>query len=588
MRPAGHRKDFTLVSKPRLKPDQLRSHRWFGVSDMRSFLHRQRVQQMGFERDEFIGKPVIGIINTWSELSTCHIHLRERAEAVKRGVFQSGGFPAELPALSVSEPLVKPTTMLYRNALALEVEELIRSHPVDGVVLMGGCDKSTPGLIMGALSADVPAIFFPAGAMTNGDFRGQKIGAGTHTRKFWDDKKAGLLSEDDWVELETEMTRSIGTCNTMGTASTMTSIADAMGLSIPGGSSILAVQSAHSRLAHKSGTRIVDMVWEDLKISKIVTAASVKNGIVADMALGGSTNAAIHLIAMAGRNNIEINLKDFDEISKKVPILANLLPSGEHLMEDFAKAGGLKALLTRLTDKLDLDCLTVTGKTLGEEIQPAQVYDDDVIRPLDNPVTSRGTLTALFGNLAPNGAVIKASAASPELLNHTGPAVVFENVSDMYARIHDPELDVSADSVLVLRNGGPQGGPGMPEWGNLPVPEKLLKQGVRDMVRVSDARMSGTHFGTCVLHVSPESFIGGPLALVQDGDMITLNEPEGILNMDVSEEELETRRSNWIAPDQPYKRGYIALYAERVTQADKGCDFDFLEAGPPTPEPEIY
>jgi dihydroxy-acid dehydratase len=576
------------VSNTKLKPDQLRSHRWFGVSDMRSFLHRQRVQQMGFERDEFIGKPVIGIINTWSELSTCHIHLRERADAVKRGVFQAGGFPAELPALSVSEPLVKPTTMLYRNALALEVEELIRSHPVDGVVLMGGCDKSTPGLIMGALSGDVPAIFFPAGAMTNGDFRGQKIGAGTHTRKFWDDKKAGLLDEEDWTELETEMTRSIGTCNTMGTASTMTSIADAMGLCIPGGSSILAVQSAHSRLARKSGTRIVDMVWEDLKISKIVTNASIRNGIVADMALGGSTNAAIHLIAMAGRNNIEITLKDFGKISKKVPALANVLPSGEHLMEDFGKAGGLKALLTRVSSELDLNCMTVTGKTLGAELENAEIYDEDVIRPVANPVTERGTLTALSGNLAPNGAVIKASAASPELLTHTGPAVVFETVSDMYARIHDPDLLVTKDSVLILRNGGPQGGPGMPEWGNLPVPEKLLKEGVRDMVRVSDARMSGTHFGTCVLHVSPESFIGGPLALVQDGDLITLNEPEGLLHMEVSDEELRSRRNNWVAPKQRYKRGYISLYAEHVTQADKGCDFDFLEAGPATPEPEIF
>ena len=576
------------MSNTKLKPDQLRSHRWFGVNDMRSFLHRQRVQQMGFERDEFIGKPVIGIINTWSELSTCHIHLRERADAVKRGVFQAGGFPAELPALSVSEPLVKPTTMLYRNALALEVEELIRSHPVDGVVLMGGCDKSTPGLIMGALSGDVPAIFFPAGAMTNGDFRGQKIGAGTHTRKFWDDKKAGLLDEEDWTELETEMTRSIGTCNTMGTASTMTSIADAMGLCIPGGSSILAVQSAHSRLARKSGTRIVDMVWEDLKISKIVTNASIRNGIVADMALGGSTNAAIHLIAMAGRNNIEITLKDFGKISKKVPALANVLPSGEHLMEDFGKAGGLKALLTRVSSELDLNCMTVTGKTLGAELENAEIYDEDVIRPIANPVTERGTLTALSGNLAPNGAVIKASAASPELLTHTGPAVVFETVSDMYARIHDPDLLVTKDSVLVLRNGGPQGGPGMPEWGNLPVPEKLLKEGVRDMVRVSDARMSGTHFGTCVLHVSPESFIGGPLALVQDGDLITLNEPEGLIHMEVSDEELRSRRNHWVAPKQRYKRGYISLYAEHVTQADKGCDFDFLEAGPATPEPEIF
>jgi len=571
-----------------MKPDQLRSHRWFGVSDMRSFLHRQRVQQMGFERDEFVGKPVIGIINTWSEFSTCHIHLRDRAETVKRGVFQAGGFPAELPALSVSEPLVKPTTMLYRNALALEVEELIRSHPVDGVVLMGGCDKSTPGLIMGALSADVPAIYFPAGAMTNGDFRGHKIGAGTHTRKFWDDKKAGLLDEDDWIELETEMTRSIGTCNTMGTASTMTAIADAMGLTITGGSSILAVQSAHSRLAHKSGVRIVDMVWEDLKISRIVTRQSVQNGIVTQMALGGSTNAAIHLTAVAGRANIEIGLKDFDAVSKKVPVLANLLPSGAHLMEDFAKAGGLKGLWSRLNEELDLSCVTVSGRTLGEELVGANVYDDDVIRPLDNPVTDRGTLTALYGNLAPNGAIIKPSAASPELLDHAGPAVVFENVADMYARIHDLDLDVTADSVLVMKNGGPQGGPGMPEWGNLPVPEKLLKQGVRDMVRISDARMSGTHFGTCVLHVSPESFIGGPLAFVEDGDLIILNVEEGRLHLDVSDEELNRRRASWKAPEQPYKRGYISLYTERVTQAEKGCDFDFLEAGPPTPEPEIY
>ena len=322
--------------------------------------------------------------------------------------------------------------------------------------------------------------------------------------------------------------------------------------------------------------------------SEIETSSSVRNGIVADMALGGSTNAAIHLVAMAGRNHIKITLKDFDEISKKVPVLANLLPSGEYLMEDFAKAGGLRALLTRLTDELDLNCMTVTGKTLGEEIKNAVVYDDDVIRPLNNPVTDRGTLSALFGNLAPDGAVIKASAASPELLSHTGPAVVFDSVSDMYARIHDPDLDVTKDSILVLRNGGPQGGPGMPEWGNLPVPEKLLKAGVRDMVRVSDARMSGTHFGTCVLHVSPESFIGGPLALVQDGDMITLNEPEGILHLDVSDADLSTRRDNWVAPEQRYKRGYISLYAERVTQADKGCDFDFLEAGPATPEPEIY
>jgi len=572
----------------KISANQLRSHRWFGVNDMRSFLHRQRVQQMGFDREEFIGKPIIGIINTWSELSTCHIHLRDRASVIKRAIFQAGGFPAELPALSVSEPLVKPTTMLYRNALALETEELIRSHPIDGVVLMGGCDKSTPGLIMGALSADVPAIFFPAGSMINGDFRGQKIGAGTHTRKFWDDKKAGLLSENDWVELETEMTRSIGTCNTMGTASTMTSIVDAMGLSITGSSSILAVQSAHSRLAHKSGKRIVEMVWEDLKISKIFTTQTIKNGIITNMALGGSTNSVIHLIAMAARNKIKISLSDFDKISKITPVIANILPSGEYLMEDFNKAGGLKTLLSVLNKKLDLSCITVTGKTIGEEIKNARVCDNDVIRLLNNPVTKRGTLTALYGNLAPNGAVIKPSAATPKLLHHTGPAVVFKNVSDMYNRIHDPDLEVTADSILVLQNSGPRGGPGMPEWGNLPIPEKLLKQGVRDMVRISDARMSGTHYGTCVLHISPESFIGGTLALVQNGDLITLDVMSGKLELNVESNELEERRKNWVQPEKIYKRGYMFLYTEHVTQAHQGCDLDFLEAGASTPEPEIF
>jgi dihydroxy-acid dehydratase len=572
----------------KISANQLRSHRWFGVNDMRSFLHRQRVQQMGFDREEFIGKPIIGIINTWSELSTCHIHLRDRASVVKRAIFQAGGFPAELPALSVSEPLVKPTTMLYRNALALETEELIRSHPIDGVVLMGGCDKSTPGLIMGALSADVPAIFFPAGSMINGDFRGQKIGAGTHTRKFWDDKKAGLLSENDWVELETEMTRSIGTCNTMGTASTMTSIVDAMGLTITGGSSILAVQSAHSRLAHKSGKRIVEMVWEDLKISKIFTTQTIKNGIITNMALGGSTNSVIHLIAMAARNKIKISLRDFDKISKITPVIANILPSGEYLMEDFNKAGGLKTLLSVLNKKLDLSCITVTGKTIGEEIKNARVCDNDVIRLLNNPVTKRGTLTALYGNLAPNGAVIKPSAATPKLLHHTGPAVVFKNVSDMYNRIHDPDLEVTANSILVLQNSGPRGGPGMPEWGNLPIPEKLLKQGVRDMVRISDARMSGTHYGTCVLHISPESFIGGTLALVQNGDLITLDVMSGKLQLNVESNELEERRKSWVQPEKIYKRGYMFLYTEHVTQAHQGCDLDFLEAGASTPEPEIF
>ncbi|MBV1705097.1 MAG: dihydroxy-acid dehydratase, partial [Hyphomicrobiales bacterium] len=495
---------------------ELRSQRWYARDDMRAFSHRQRTQQMGFRREEFLGKPVIAVINTWSEMSPCHAHLRDRAAVAKRGIWEAGGFPVELPALSVGEVLVKPSTMLYRNFLAMETEELLRSHPIDGAVLLGGCDKSTPGLLMGAFSMDLPAIYCPAGAMANGRWRKAKVGAGTHTKKYWDELRAGAITPADWIELESRGTRSTGTCNTMGTASTMTSIADAMGMCMFGASSIPAVDSAHPRMVAAAGSRIVEMVFEDLRPSKVVTRASVLNAVAVDMALGGSTNAAIHLVAMAGRLGIPLKLDDFDAVARRVPLLANLFPAGENLMEDFWFAGGLPALMKKLSGALDLDQRTVDGKALRQLVADAKCWDDDVIRDLANPVVplSRGrTLVVLRGNLAPDGAVMKTTAATPALLKHRGPALVFDDPDDMARRIDDPDLDVTEDTVLVLRNAGPVGAPGMPEWGNLPIPKKLLKRGVRDMVRLSDARMSGTHYGACVLHVAPEAAVGGPLAL---------------------------------------------------------------------------
>jgi len=571
--------------------DSLRSQRWYASDDMRGFAHRQRTQQMGLRREEFLGKPVVGIINTWSELSPCHSHLRDRAEAVKRGVWQAGGYPVELPALSVGEVMVKPTTMLYRNFLAMEVEELLRSHPIDGAVLLGGCDKSTPGLLMGAFSMDLPVIFCPAGPMANGQWRGEKTGAGTHTKKYWDELRAGNITKADWVDLESRMTRSIGTCNTMGTASTMTSIVDAMGLTLPGASSIPAVDSGHPRMASACGERLVAMILEDLKPSRLVDARSFRNGLVAYMALGGSTNAAVHLIAMARRLGVPLSLDDMAEMAGKVPVSANLFPSGQYLMEDFYFAGGLPALLKKLEAHLDGSALTVNGRTLGENIAGAECWNDDVIRDPENPVVplSRGkTLAVLRGNLAPKGAVMKSSAASPKFLRHVGPAIVFDSPAEMNRMIDDPALDVTEDSVLVLRNAGPVGAPGMPEWGNLPIPKKLLKQGVRDMVRICDGRMSGTHYGTCILHVSPEAAVGGPLALLRTGDLVELDVAAGRLDMRVDEAELARRHAEWTPAAPRYERSFAALYQRHVSQADEGCDFDFLDGGGPVAEPAIY
>lgn len=566
----------------------LRSYRWYGPDDLRSFGHRSRAASMGCVHADYAGKPVIAIINTWSEINPCHSHLRERAEVVKRGVWQAGGFPVEMPAITLGETFQKPTTMMYRNLLAMETEELLRSYPADGCVLLGGCDKTTPALLMGAISMNLPAIFVPAGPMLRGNWRGQILGSGADVMKYWAERRAGNIDQQAWMEIEEGIARSAGTCMTMGTASTMTSVAEVLGFSLPGASAIPAVDANHPKMADLSGRRIVEMVWEDLKPRDILSDASFKNAIAAVLALSGSTNAVIHLIALAGRAGIKLTLDHFDELSKKTPVLANLRPSGQYLMEDFYYAGGLSALLKVLSRHLDLSCGTVTGKTLGENIAGAEIYNSDVIRTADNPVFSSGGLVILRGNLAPNGAVIKAAATDPALLNHAGRAIVFDGYNEMNARVDDPALDVDANSVLVLRNAGPKGAPGMPEWGNLPIPQKLLKAGVRDMVRISDARMSGTNYGTCVLHVSPESFVGGPLALLKEGDIVDLDVARGQLNMRVSDEALSRRREAWRPQDGIYPRGYGKLFMQHIKQADEGCDFDFLEGTVPIPEPEIH
>jgi len=543
---------------------------------------------MGYSLDDFQGKPVIAIINTWSDLATCHSHFRTRAEEVKRGVWQAGGFPVELPAMSVTETFMKPSPMMYRNFLAMETEELLRSQPIDGVVLMGGCDKTTPGLLMGAISMNIPSIYLPAGPMLRGNWNGKVLGSGSDVWKYWAEKRAGNISDCEWSEMEDGIARSAGHCMTMGTASTMTAIAETLGLSLPGASSIPAVDANHSRMATNCGRRIVQMVFADVKPRDILSRASFTNAITADMAIGGSTNAIIHLLALAGRAGVPLDIREFDRISDRTPMIVNLRPSGEFLMEDFYYAGGLRAALKELSELLELDAPTVSGETLGKNIETATVTDHEVIRPLTNPVARSGGTVVLFGNLAPDGAVIKPTAAETRLLKHIGPAVVFRDYNDLSARIDSDSLAVDADSVLVLQNAGPLGGPAMPEWGMLPIPQKLLKQGVRDMVRISDARMSGTAYGACVLHVAPESFIGGPLALVQDGDLIELDVAARKLEMHVPDHELNQRRSNWKQPPPHYQRGFGALYAAHVTQANKGCDFDFLEAGPETPEPEIH
>lgn len=570
------------------KPEELRSHRWFGVNDLRSFGHRSRLRQIGYDRDDFAGKPVIGIINTWSDINPCHTHLRTRADEVKRGVWQAGGFPLELPAMSLAEPYQKPSTMLYRNLLAMEVEELGRSYPIDGMVLLGGCDKTTPALIMGAISAGLPAIFVPAGPMLRGNLRGGFLGSGSDTWKYWDDLRAGLISERDWMEIENGIARSFGTCMTMGTAATMMSVAEAMGLTLPGASAIPAPDSNHSRMATAAGRRIVDMVWHDLTPDRVITPAAIDNGIVVHQALGGSTNGIIHIIAMARRAGIDLRLERFDEISRKVPVIANIRPSGAHLMEDFFYAGGLRALMGVLAPHLDLSCLTVAGISLGEAIEGSQVWNDDVIRPLNRPVFPYGGTAILRGNLAPDGAVMKPSAADPRLLKHRGPALAFDSYDEMAAAVERDDLDVTPDHVLVLKNVGPLGGPGMPEWGMLPIPRKLVKAGVRDMLRISDARMSGTSYGACILHVAPEAYVGGPLAHVRTGDMIEVDVEARRLHLDVPEEELARRRASWTVPPERLPRGYGALYARHVSQANDGCDFDFLNAGPRLPEPDIH
>ncbi len=557
-------------------PDLLRSASWFARDDFAGLNHRSRLKQAGFRTEDFAGKPVIAIINTWSEINPCHFHLRERADFVKRGVWQAGGMPVEIPALTITETFMKPSPMLYRNLLAMQTEEALRSLPIDGVVLMGGCDKTTPGLLMGAFSMDIPAIYMPAGPMLRGNWKGQAIGSGTDIRKFWAERCAGALSIEDWHSVEDGIARSPGFCMTMGTASTMTALTEALGFTLPGASSIPAVDSGHPRMAADCGARIVEMVWQNLVPSTIATREAFENAIAVDMGIGGSTNAIIHLVALAARLGIKISLEDFDAISRVTPVIANIRPSGEYLMEDFYYAGGLPALMHEMKDHLHLDCLTVNGKTLGENIRTASVIKPDVIRSSANPISSTGGTAILRGSLAPDGAVIKTSAASPHLLHHTGPAVVFENLADLEKRINDPGLNVTAGSVLVLKNAGPLGGPGMPEWGMLPIPEKLLKQGVRDMLRISDARMSGTAYGTCVLHVSPESYLGGPLALVEDGDSITLDAESRTLNLNVSPEDLASRRAKWSAPKPHYDRGYGSLFLRHVTQAHLGCDFDFL------------
>jgi dihydroxy-acid dehydratase len=568
--------------------ESLRSQRWLAPDNMRSFAHRQRLQQRGLAREEFLGRPIIAIVNTWSDLSPCHSHLRERAEAVRRGILQAGGFPFELPALSLGEVMVKPTTMLYRNLLAMETEELLRSHPIDGAVLMGGCDKTTPGLLMGAISMDIPVIYCPAGPMLNDRYKGKTVGAGTHTKKFFDEYVAGNIEQREWIQLESKMTRSPGTCNTMGTASTMTAMAEAMGFTLAGATSIPAMDANHVRMSSACGRRIVDMVWEDLTPSTFFTRASVDNALATYMALGGSTNAAIHTIAMAGRAGIDVSLDDMDSMAGMIPVLANLFPSGDKLMEDFFYAGGLPALLNEIRGYLKLDAQTVTGKSLGENIADAQNLDPDVIRPLSNPVTTGRTLAVLRGNLCPDGAIIKPSAANPKFMKHRGRALVFDSNAEMLSKIHDPAIDVDENTVLILRNAGPVGAPGMPEWGNLPIPKKLLQQGIRDMVRISDARMSGTHYGSCIVHVAPEAAIGGPLGLVRDGDWIVLDVEARSLNVELSDAELAKRRLDWKAPEPAAQRGFTKLYVEHVTQANKGCDFDFLEGNAPTPEPPIY
>jgi dihydroxy-acid dehydratase len=547
--------------------------------------------QMGYAPTDWVEKPVIAILNTWSDAQPCHAHFKHRVEDIKRGILQAGGFPLEFPVLSLSESFVKPTTMLYRNMLAMETEEILRSHPIDGAVLMGGCDKTTPALVMGAISMGLPFIYVPAGPMLRGNYRGEVLGSGSDSWKYWDERRAGLISAKEWVGVEGGIARSYGHCMTMGTASTMTAIAEALGLTLSGASSILAADANHQRMCAESGRRIVEMVWEDLTPDEILTPKAIENAGVVAMAIGCSTNAVIHLLAMAKRAGVKFTLEDLDAIARVTPVVANIRPVGKvYLMEDFFYAGGLRALMNKIQERLNLDALTVSGYTLGEDIEGAEVFNSDIIRSLKDPVYHEGSLAVLKGNLAPDGAVIKPAACDPKFHKHTGPALVAEDYDSLTAIIENEDLEISPETVLVLRNAGPQGGPGMPEWGMIPMPKALLKRGIRDMVRLSDARMSGTSYGACILHVAPESYVGGPLALLKTGDMIEIDISKRTINMLVSEEELQARRQTWEPPEARFSRGYGWIFTKHIEQADKGCDFDFLKTdfGPPPGEPEIH
>ncbi len=556
----------------------LRSRAWFGPADKDGFLHRSWMKNQGVPDDEFDGRPVIGICNTWSDLTPCNAHFRDLAERIKRGVYEAGGFPVEFPVSSLGEPTMRPTAMLFRNLASMDVEEAIRAHPIDGVVLMVGCDKTTPSLMMGAASCDLPTIALSGGPMLNGKFRGEDIGSGTDVWRFSEDVKAGKMSLEDFMDAEAGMGRSIGHCMTMGTASTMASMVESIGMGMPGNAAIPAADARRWRLAQLVGRRAVEMVHEDLTMSKVVTKAAMENAIRTNAAIGGSTNAVVHLLALAGRLDVDLTLDDWDRAGRDVPTIVNLMPSGKYLMEDFYYAGGVPAVVRRLgeADLLNRDAVTVNGETIWDNNKDAPNYDEDVILPLDTPLLASGGIAVLRGNLSPNGAIIKPSAATPELMQHTGRAVVFEDIDDYKARYDDPDLDIDETCVMVLKNCGPRGYPGMAEVGNMGLPSKILKKGITDMVRISDARMSGTAYGTVVLHTAPEAAVGGVLALVRDGDMIELDVAGRRMHLDVSDEELAKRRESWSPPEPPMAGGYQKLYVDHVTQADTGVDLDFL------------
>jgi dihydroxy-acid dehydratase len=562
---------------PKMKR-RLRSQDWFGKKDKDGFIHRSWLKNQGYPDDMFDGRPVIGICNTWSELTPCNGHFREIAEFVRRGVLEAGGFPLEFPVMSLGETLLRPTAMLFRNLASMDVEESIRANPLDGVVLLMGCDKTTPSLLMGAASCDLPTIGISGGPMLSGRFRGKQIGSGTGVWQMSEAVRAGTMSQEEFTAAESCMHRSKGHCMTMGTASTMASMVEALGVSLPGNAAIPAVDSRRYRLAQLSGRRIVEMVREDLVLSKILTRKAFENAIKANAAIGGSTNSVVHLLAIAGRLGVKLELEDWDKLGSQLPCLVNLQPSGQYLMEDFYYAGGLPAVLKEIEGVLNKDAMTANGKTMGENVANAPVWNRDVIKAFDDPFKANAGIAILRGNLAPNGAVIKPSAATPKLLKHRGPAVVFESIEEFKSRIDDENLDIDENSIMVLKGCGPKGYPGMAEVGNMPLPPKVLRKGITDMVRISDARMSGTAYGTVVLHVAPESAAGGPLALVRTGDVIELDVHARKLHLDVSDAELAKRRAAWVAPEPP-KRGYYKLYVEHVQQADKGCDLDFLVGG---------